>query len=250
LSSQHGGVFRYLRGPRRAGEITLGHDGRPIAHDPDDDVSEDPTETAEAADIVARAHERAGEIVEQATRDATAIQHEAYREGRESGYRDGVTEARAELADALALVQRVGQEVRAVRDRVLWNAEREVIELVITVAQTVIGRQVELEPALVLDTVERALARAGAQNVVRIRVHPNDRDTVAVAMAEQHGDAVPFQVLSDHAVSVGGCVVDTEAGEVDARLDVQLAEVARVLRETVPEPSRGGSAEREAMHAA
>lgn len=244
-------VFRYLRASRRATEVTLGPDGRPLAPDPDAEESADPAETAEAADIVGRAHARAAEIVEEANRTAAATQHDAYREGRDQGYRDGVTEARAELAEALALVQRVGAEAHAVRDRVLWNAEREVIELVIGVVETVIGRQVELEPTLVLDTVERALARAGAQNIVRIRVNPDDREAVSVEMAERHGDAVPFQVMGDHTVAVGGCVIDTQAGEVDARLDVQLAEVARVLRETVPEavaPARARTGE--AIHAA
>ncbi len=240
-------VFRYLRASRRSSEISLGADGRPIDCSAQAEPDHDPEETAASASIVERAEERAAEIVAQASRDAAAIQDDAYQEGRDQGYRDGVLEARGELADALAVVQRIGADAHAVRDRVLRQAEREVIELVIEVAETVIGEQVALEPALVLDTVERALARAGAQNVVRIRVHPDDRDKVVVAMEERHGDALPFQVMNDHTIAVGGCVIDTQAGEVDARLDVQLAEVARVLREGVPD---GRGTRVEALHAA
>jgi flagellar assembly protein FliH len=120
----------------------------------------------------------------------------------------------------------------------MWGAEREIVELVIASVATVLGERVALEPALVIDTVERALTRAGAQNVVRIRVHPDDQQLVLVTLAERHGEAAPFQIIDDHTIAVGGCIVDTQAGEVDARLDVQLAEVARVLRAAVPDPTR------------
>jgi flagellar assembly protein FliH len=225
----------YLRATRRAAEVLLGLDGRanrePVA--PKRSPLED-----EADAIVEAAQRQAEELIDGARVQAAAMQHDGYRDGREQGYRDGVAEARGELAEALALVQRVAGEAATMRERLLWGAERDIIELVIAATKNVVGEQVRLDPSLVMDTVERALERAGAQNVVRVRVSPDDRGRVEVALAERHGDAPPFQMVGDHAVAVGGCIVDTTAGEVDARLDVQLDEVARVLREAVPEDER------------
>lgn len=233
----------YLRTPRRATEVTLGPDGRAVVHTPAPVAPppDDPAALARAQAIVDQAVQRAEEIVAQSVREATAVQHEAYREGRDEGYRDGVLEARAELADAMGLLQHAIREGRTIRDRIVRAAERDVIELVIDVARSVLGAQVELEPTLVLDTVERALTRAGAQNVVRVRVHPDDRATISAGMAERHGEIVPFAVIDDHTVAVGGCVIDTSAGEIDARLDVQLDEIARLLRSSIPD--HVGSAE-------
>jgi flagellar biosynthesis/type III secretory pathway protein FliH len=42
-------------------------------------------------------------------------------------------------------------------------------------------------------------------------------------------------VLPDGAISVGGCIIETATGEVDARLDVQMDAVARVLRTGAPD---------------
>ena len=44
----------------------------------------------------------------------------------------------------------------------------------------------------------------------------------------------PWEVFEDGSIGVGGCVVDTANGEIDARLDVQLETIARVLRQAVP----------------
>jgi flagellar assembly protein FliH len=235
----------YLHLPRRATEILLDLDGlavnRERAFGPLVPV-DDPEALARARVLVEAAQAEAAAIVVQAVTDASAMQHDAYRDGREAGYRDGVVEARGELADAMSLLQHALREAHAIHDRLLRNTEREVIELVIDVARSVLGAQVALEPTLVLDTVERALQRAGAQNVVRVRVHPDDHSVVSAGMAERHGEVVPFAVLNDHTVAVGGCVIDTAAGEIDARLDVQLDEIARLLRSAMPDTQMAGAA--------
>ena len=190
----------------------------------------------DAADLVERTRRQADAILQQAAEQATVIQHDAYREGRDQGYADGQAAARAELVEALALVQRVAAEAKSVRDRVLMHAEREIVELVIGATRTVLGEQVRLDSSLVLDTVERALSRAGSLNVVRIRVNPADHEVVATGLISRIGDtAAAWSVTADGAISVGGCIIDTAAGEIDARLDAQLGEVARALREALPD---------------
>jgi flagellar assembly protein FliH len=133
-------------------------------------------------------------------------------------------------------VQHVAADAKSVRDRVLMHAEREIVELVIGAVHTVLGEQVRLDSSLVLDTVERALSRAGSLNVVRIRVNPADHEVVATGLLSRIGDtAAGWSVTADGAIGVGGCIIDTAAGEIDARLDAQLGEVARALREALPD---------------
>jgi flagellar assembly protein FliH len=225
-----------LRDARRSGTIALDFEGRiapgAIANAFDRAEAES---TAEAADIVTVAHDQADRLVREAAEAATAIRHEAYADGRELGHRDGVAIARAELADELALLQRALGESKVIRDRLLWAAEHEIIELVLAAARTVVGEHARLDPALTVDVVERALQRAGSQNVVSIRVHPDRRESVAARIAELRSTPVEFEVRGDGSVEVGGCVIDTRAGQIDARLDVQLDEVARALRKALPD---------------
>lgn len=216
-----------LREVRQGDELALDLEGH-LAIEPLPDVL---ARAAAADSLVGDAHGRAAELVRQAAEQAAAIQHDAYIEGRAEGERDGRAAARGELADALALVQVAAADAKGVRDRMLLGLERDIVELVIDATRVVIGEHVQRDPTLVLDTIERALARAGAQNVVRVRVHPGELTVVATTLAERTGAAVPWEVSPDETITVGGCVIDTVGGEVDARLDVQLEEVARALRE-------------------
>ena len=229
-------VRRHLRAARSADTVTFDEDGQLVTGLAVGVFDEAAAEaTAESADIVAAARERADQLVRDATMEAASIRHEAYAEGRDEGARDGVALARAELADQMVLLQRALQESKAIRDRLLWAAEQEIIELVLEATRAVVGEYARLDPALVVDTVERALERAGSQNVVAIRVHPDRHELVEARFSELRGAPPTFEVRADDTVAVGGCVIDTQSGQVDARLDVQLEEIARLLREALPD---------------
>jgi flagellar assembly protein FliH len=228
-------VRHHLRDARRADAVTFDDEGRIVPGGAVGVLDEAAAAaTAESADIVAAAHEHAEQLVREAAQAAASIRHDAYAEGRAAGEQDGVELARAELADQMALLQQALAESKAVRDRLLWAAEHEIVELVLEATRAVVGEHARLDPTLAVDTVERALGRAGAQNVVAIRVHPERHELVEAHITELHGSPTPFEIRADDTIAVGGCVIDTATGQVDARLDVQLGEVARLLREGLP----------------
>ena len=225
----------HLRAARSADAVTFDEDGRLVSGLADvfDEVAA--VATAESADIVATAHESAEQLVRDALLEAASIRHEAYTEGRHHGEQDGVAMARAELAEQMHLLQGALKASKAIRDRLLWAAEHEIVDLVLEATRAVVGEQARLDPALTVDTVERALERAGSQNVIAIRIHPDRHELIEAHLISLHGDPPPFEVRADETVAVGGCVIDTQSGQVDARLDVQLDEIARLLREALPE---------------
>lgn len=244
---------RFLRAGRVAPAITLGLDGRPhVADDPMSGIvggSEE--ETAEAANIVDEARRRADELVRRAALEADSIREHAQRQGYEAGYAAGAQDARAELADSLALVQRVAAEGTSIRNDLLRRSEREMVEMVIAALRAILGERATDDTTLVGQTVRHALQRAAAQNVVRVRVHPDQVGLVIAELTDADGEAPPFEVFADGAVGIGGCVVDTAHGRVDARLDVQLDAIAVLLRDALPvQLDSLGEADGEAAHAA
>ncbi|MEX2374713.1 MAG: FliH/SctL family protein [Dehalococcoidia bacterium] len=252
--SAPGGMRRSLLRPVRLGRpVTLGLDGRLC--EPDDPLSGlvggSAEETAEAGNLVELAQRRADELVNTALVEAASIHEAAQVAGYESGYREGAAVARAALAEALALVQQAAAEGAQIRNDLLRRSEREMVEMVIAAIGAVIGERSQTDRDLASQTVRHALARAGAQNVVRVRVHPSDADAVSASLGEASNDPLPFEVLPDEAVGVGGCIVDTAHGRVDARLDVQLDAIARLLRDALPpEPETHPETQGEAADAA
>ena len=234
--------IRLIRGAPVGQEVTLGEQGLvrpPVAPDADAlTYAGGPGIPLAGPGSLEEANERVLEIVEDAIRESTSIRQRAYQDGYGAGERDGQNAARSEVANALGLVAAVANAARQLRNAIIRNSEAEIVDLAIDVARVVLGDAIALDPRAVNDTVSRALARATNMNIVRIRVNPADVSQVVAFLGESGATAsASWDVTPDGAISVAGCVIDVEGGEIDARLDVQFEMVARALRDLVPPPS-------------
>ena len=150
----------------------------------------------DAARIVEAAHAEAARVV----RDARAELERAAREA-----------ARAELAAAHLEVERA-------RDQLLEETREEVGTLAIAVARRAIGIALEERPEHVRALVDEALTRVRRARQVRVRVHPEDA---------RYLDGIAL--VTDDTLARGDCVVESELGEVDARIETRVEALARVL---------------------
>jgi type III secretion system HrpE/YscL family protein len=172
---------------------------------------------AEAARIVAAARAEAAEIVETARLDARNSARDAEREGR--------VEGRAEAAAALA-------EALAIRDRALADAEREVARVALVAAERLVGEAIVADPARLATIVGDGLARARRARDVVVRVHPDDAphvESLRSAIAARAGRPATFSVRPDADLTRGSCLVETDLGTIDARLETKLDALARAL---------------------
>lgn len=169
--------------------------------------------------VIVDAHERAAAIVA----SAESARETARLAGLEAGRNEGlgaVTEllvkARREAADRAAAT------------------EPGLRRLAVRIAEKILGRELELKPDAVCDIVRTALEAARTRRDLVVRVHPGDLDAVVRARprlseAVVHQAGLTFR--ADPGVPRGGCLVDTEVGTLDARLEVQLAAIERALLE-------------------
>ena len=91
-----------------------------------------------------------------------------------------------------------------------------------------IGDVVELNPSTVVNVVAKAIEHANTGDVLTIRVNPREVELLRDYWAEALGDnpgSRRWEILADRRVKPGGCVIDTKAGSVDARIDTQLVQI-------------------------
>ena len=223
-----------LRAAPQDREVTVQLDGELLAREELPTGPEALEQMDAAADIVEEARLRSEELLREASEDVTEAGRAGYAAGLERGYAEGLAAARGELAQALALVQAAAREGQGVRDEIVRGAEADIVGLALAALEEVVGVRAEHDRELVAETVRRALERLGAQEVVHVNVHPEDVEHVRAWLSEQGAPAAAWEVRGDGSVAIGGCLIDTTAGQVDARLDVQLAQVAEQLRGAVP----------------
>jgi len=175
---------------------------------------------AEARVLLDQARRQADAMLVEARAQADALRAEGQRAGEAEG------RARGEAAFTTVLV-----EARAEAEQVRRAALPAAQTIAVRMAEKIVGRVVALDATAMADIARQALeatrARAG---VVSLRVHPEDWaaiETGRPALAARLAKAVELRIVPDASVGRHGCVVESGAGRLDARLETQLAALER-----------------------
>jgi flagellar assembly protein FliH len=182
--------------------------------------SEPPPRDA-AARALAEARAEAERIREQARAQGHA-------EGIAAGHADGLAEissAAGALGDALA-------GVSSLRDEVAEELERDAIELALSLAEKVLAASLQARPELVVEVVQGALRRLNDRRRITVLVNPRDLQTVKEALGELQTQANGIELAdlqSDQRVGVGGAIVRSAEGELDASVETQLQRAREVV---------------------
>lgn len=161
------------------------------------------------------------------------------RETREDGERRKQSEimaAAARITEPLcSQFKETFAELAALRKTMTARAERELIRLSIEIAKTIVHREVTTDNEVVMTLVRMALSRLQNRTAARVVLNPED-----FAYVNEHLERLEtnhaIDLVSDPAIGRGGCLVQTDLGDVDARVEQQFAEIERSLLGNLSEP--------------
>lgn len=169
-----------------------------------------------AQDALCEAEREAQMIIAQAHEQAAAVRAQAQREGAQQGHQQ-----------ALELL---GQ-ARAEYDALMARNEPDMLALAFGIARRIVGRTIEMDETAIARIVAQAMESVRNQRQIVVLVHPDD-----VPQLEAHRDLWTGQIEgasvyleADERIERGGCVIETQSGRVDARLDVQLDAMRRAM---------------------
>ena len=194
---------------------------------------------AEAEAALSSARAEAAELTEDAQAQAEALREAAWQEGFHEGKSEGRAAVEAELrAEWAARQEALRVELNAITSDIgearakLWQSqESEMVALALDIAKQVIKTEVS-QPAVVQAVLANALRRITDKDNVRVRVSVSDAPRVKEAREDlmEIVDGLRFlEIIEDRRVGDGGCVIETNAGTIDAKIETQIAEVARAL---------------------
>jgi len=173
----------------------------------------------------------AEEEVATSSRQAQAVKA-AYEEGFREGEKAGAAAVEKRLD---AVEERYGEsllELDRLRSTLYSQIEREVVKLAVEVARKIVRREIQADPEIVQTLIRVALSRVAEKSTVTVHVHPSDYNYLLERRAELASGTREIVLVSDRAIEQGGCLVQTDCGEIDARIDQQFREVERVFFNT------------------
>ena len=106
------------------------------------------------------------------------------------------------------------------------------LALTLDIARQVVKTEVQQNPEVIRQVISNAIRRVTDKENVRIRVSVAD----APCVKEMRDDLLEvidglrhLEIIDDRRVGEGGCVIETNAGTIDAKIETQFGEVARAL---------------------
>jgi flagellar biosynthesis/type III secretory pathway protein FliH len=243
-----------------------------------DDESDDPRPTHAAPEPVTAVQQRVldEEMLEEAKRRADAIMRqaqmeakklldeskiycqnafaEAERQGLEHGKQRGYTEFCAQVAEHMRLLRVTLAQLAGAKEHVLRSMQGEIAKMAMQIAKRITSTEVVVTPDIVQNQITMALEKVKDREHISVHVHPEDLE-----QARAHKDAFArvleapksFEIVSNTKVDRGGCIIETNQGNVDARIETQLAalEIAfnEIERHQREEWEAAARAAREAM---
>jgi flagellar assembly protein FliH len=186
---------------------------------------------------VAQIRQHAARLVQDARGEAEALRKQAQEQGRQAALAAAEKTVQAKLEQQLKTVlpalRKAAQDLTEARHAWLRSWEGNVIRLATAIAARVIRREVAQTPEITLDLVRESLELAAGSGSVKILLHPADHAALGEqvkAIAGEVARIASAEVLADASVEPGGCRVLTDFGEVDQRIESQLARIEQELR--------------------
>ncbi|MBI2974798.1 MAG: hypothetical protein HYY43_04340 [Deltaproteobacteria bacterium] len=180
------------------------------------------------------AKERAQAIIDEAVNEADRIRSEAktileqvsgeMERAKKDGYSDGREEGLAFVTEQLA-------SLNGIKEKFYSSAEPEIVKLVMTIAEKIIGKMVRENEAAIKSIVRQAVESSLGERIT-VRLNPEDHKVISSAEFEfrdvlDRTKRIVFK--EDESIKQGGCVVETEVGTIDARLETQLKAIRKAL---------------------
>lgn len=180
----------------------------------------------EADNLVKKAQDQQREIIEQ-------FRQVGWQEGREEGLQQIHSEATGYLQEAQLALGKAEEE----RQKIIQGTEEEIVLLALDIAKKIIKKEIELGSSVIREITQQAIKKATHREKVIIRVNAIDLEYVEKErgiLREKSGSS-DLIILPDPTVEPGGCVLETDLGTVDARIDTQLTQIREVLLKIVQE---------------
>ena len=162
-------------------------------------------------------------------------------EGFAAGHAEGEAAVREEMAELIRTTNVQAEKTLrdahdAMRDY-LMQAEEDIVSIAMTAVERILPQHFIDVPQMVLPIVRDAILRVKDQKEVVVHVPPDSYDFVLMARDELRGlltaGDTNLTITSDEAMKPGDCLVETPNGSVDARLQTQIEQLKKAVREVL-----------------
>ena len=196
----------------------------------------------EAKRILKDAEEQATQRIQDGQGRVEEITNRAHDEGFTQGREEGFDSGKQESERLVEQLHNIINLAIEKRNEIIDESETQLINLVLLISRKVIKVISENQRNVVINNVIQALRKLKSRGEVVIRVNLADVELTSehvkdfMRMVES---VKSVTVIEDSSVDRGGCIIETDFGQIDARISSQLHEIEEKISEMTPIKMKG-----------
>ncbi|MGD0282483.1 MAG: FliH/SctL family protein [Dissulfurispiraceae bacterium] len=155
-----------------------------------------------------------------------------YKEGHAEGFTKGLDGGKDEVNSSLKRLGEIIVSLSQFRENKLNELLPDIMDLSLEIAKKIVHKEIDLDRNLILSVAQDAIRKvAENEEGVVIKVNPLDYEVMIphIDLLKEQSGLKNIAIEPSTSVSPGGCYIETQTGEVDARLEEQIKEVEDVI---------------------
>ena len=155
-----------------------------------------------------------------------AVESQAFDEGFAKGREQTLMEERAKNGPFVELLTKAKSTLNEHRRIIQNTAKRDAVSVAIAAANRIIEHEIHHRPEISSHIFHKALDMANGHERIKIKINPGDEDHLAHIIEDNYSEttfAGGTEVVRDRSIQRGGCLIETDFGVIDARIEQQLA---------------------------
>ncbi len=192
---------------------------------------------SEAEEIINEAKGISSELIRNAEIEAEKIKADAKSDGFETGRNEGFEAGKDEIISMNERLKLIIKATLEEREKILVHSEKQIMNLILTMVKKIVKKLTLEEENVVINNTKDALSIIRGAMKVFIHVNPSDFEYTTKHKDEliKMIEGMPeVKVFEDPSVDKGGVFIETDVGDVDAKIATQLDEIENKIRFYMP----------------
>lgn len=135
------------------------------------------------------------------------------KKAKEEGRNEGLEEFNHHLLE-------FEKQIKTIRS----ETQRQILPIALKAAKKIVNKELEINPNVIVDIVMGALRPVTQYRHIKIYIHKEDKDLIEKErdqIRQQLDHVETFSIIEREDVEKGGCIIETEAGIINASLENQ-----------------------------
>jgi len=183
-----------------------------------------------------RSFEKQKQKEESKKAEAIIQEKEGYEKGHAAGYEKGLQDGAKAVQERLNRFEKIIIELGDYREQKIEELMPQLIELSLEIAKKIIHREIDLDRNIIMHVAQDAIKKVGEkeENII-IKVNPLDYEVMVanIDLLKEESGVKTVTVEPLASITPGGCYVETQTSEIDAKVEEQIKEVTNAISTAV-----------------